>query len=61
MERTRTGEFNWVDLSARDMQAQTAFCEALFGWTYMVIWSVLTDPAGAAFALVGDPRSAPPA
>jgi len=32
MERTKTGEFNWVDLSARDFGAQGAFYAALFGW-----------------------------
>ena len=34
MERTKTGEFNWVDLSAKDMTAQAAFYQALFGWTF---------------------------
>jgi len=34
MERTKTGEFNWVDLSAKDFDAQSAFYEALFGWTH---------------------------
>jgi hypothetical protein len=32
MERTKTGEFNWVDISAKDMEAQSAFYQALFGW-----------------------------
>jgi predicted enzyme related to lactoylglutathione lyase len=34
MERTKTGEFNWVDLSARDFDGQGAFYEALFGWSH---------------------------
>lgn len=34
MERTKTGEFNWVDLSAKDFAAQSAFYESLFGWTH---------------------------
>ena len=33
MERTKNGEFNWVDLSARDFEGQSKFYEALFGWT----------------------------
>jgi predicted enzyme related to lactoylglutathione lyase len=32
MERTKTGEFNWLDLSAEDFEAQSAFYAALFGW-----------------------------
>ncbi len=32
MERTKSGEFNWVDLSAGDFEGQSAFYEALFGW-----------------------------
>jgi len=34
MQRTKTGEFNWVDLSAKDFDKQSAFYEALFGWTF---------------------------
>jgi predicted enzyme related to lactoylglutathione lyase len=34
MERTKNGEFNWVDLSALDLEAQSAFYEALFGWSH---------------------------
>jgi len=34
MERTKQGEFNWTDLSARDLDAQTSFYEGLFGWTH---------------------------
>lgn len=36
MQRTRTknGEFNWIHLAARDLDAQTAFYEQLFGWTH---------------------------
>ena len=34
MERTKTGEFNWVDLSAKDFDGQSAFYEGLFGWTH---------------------------
>jgi uncharacterized protein len=34
VERTKNGEFNWVDLSARDLEGQSAFYAALFGWTY---------------------------
>lgn len=33
MERSKTGEFNWVDLSARDFEAQSAFYQGLFGWS----------------------------
>jgi uncharacterized protein len=32
VERTKNGEFNWVDLSAGDFEGQSAFYEALFGW-----------------------------
>jgi predicted enzyme related to lactoylglutathione lyase len=32
MERSKPGEFNWIDLSARDFDAQSAFYEGLFGW-----------------------------
>ncbi len=32
MERTKPGEFNWIDLSARDFEKQAAFYEGLFGW-----------------------------
>jgi predicted enzyme related to lactoylglutathione lyase len=34
MERMKPGEFNWIDLSASDIDGQTAFYEALFGWTH---------------------------
>ncbi len=34
MERTKTGEFNWIDLSARDFDGQSAFYEGLFGWNH---------------------------
>jgi uncharacterized protein len=34
MERTKNGEFNWVDLSAKDLEAQSAFYEGLLGWTH---------------------------
>lgn len=34
MERTKTGEFNWLDLSAHDFEGQTAFYEGLFGWSH---------------------------
>ena len=34
MERLKNGEFNWVDLSARDFEKQSAFYEALFGWSH---------------------------
>jgi len=34
MERIKTGEFNWVDISAQDFEAQSAFYEALLGWTH---------------------------
>jgi predicted enzyme related to lactoylglutathione lyase len=34
MERSKHGEFNWVDLSARDFDGQSAFYEGLFGWTH---------------------------
>lgn len=32
MERTKTGEFNWLDISAKDLEAQSAFYTALLGW-----------------------------
>jgi len=34
VERTKTGEFNWVDLSASDVEGQTRFYEGLLGWTH---------------------------
>ncbi len=34
MQRTKPGEFNWVDLSAHDFDKQSAFYEGLFGWTH---------------------------
>lgn len=34
MERTKTGEFSWVDLSASDLEGQTRFYEGLLGWTH---------------------------
>jgi uncharacterized protein len=34
VERTKTGEFNWVDLSASDLEGQTRFYEGMFGWTH---------------------------
>jgi hypothetical protein len=34
MERTKQGEFAWTDLHARDLDAQTAFYEGLFGWSH---------------------------
>jgi uncharacterized protein len=34
MERTKEGEFGWIDLMAKDLEAQTAFYEQLFGWTH---------------------------
>ena len=32
MERTKTGEFNWIDISAKDLEAQSAFYTGLFNW-----------------------------
>jgi predicted enzyme related to lactoylglutathione lyase len=34
MQRTKSGEFNWVDLSTKDFEGQSAFYAGLFGWTY---------------------------
>ena len=34
MERSKSGEFNWIDLSARNFEGQSAFYEGLFGWTH---------------------------
>lgn len=34
MERTKQGEISWVDLVAKDLDAQTRFYEGLFGWTH---------------------------
>ncbi len=33
MERTKQGEFAWVDLLAKDLDGQSTFYEQLFGWT----------------------------
>ncbi len=35
MQRAKSGEFNWVDLWAHDFEKQSAFYEALFGWSYV--------------------------
>jgi predicted enzyme related to lactoylglutathione lyase len=35
VERTKTGEFNWVDLSVRDIESETRFYEGLFGWSHV--------------------------
>ena len=32
--RQMTGELTWVDLQAKDLEAQTRFYEGLFGWTH---------------------------
>jgi len=40
MERTKQGQFSWVDLAAKDLEAQTGFYEHLFGWTHT------DEPAG---------------
>lgn len=34
MQRIKHGQFAWTDLTARDLEAQTAFYEALFGWSH---------------------------
>jgi predicted enzyme related to lactoylglutathione lyase len=34
MERTKLGEITWTDLQAVDMEKQSPFYEALFGWTW---------------------------
>ncbi len=34
MERTKPGEFNWVDVAAHDLEKQSAFYEKLFGWSH---------------------------
>lgn len=34
MERAIKGEFNWVDLPAHDFEKQSAFYEALLGWSH---------------------------
>jgi len=34
MQRTKSGEFNWVDLSTKDFEDQSAFYVGLFGWTF---------------------------
>lgn len=33
-ERTRQGQFCWTDLAAMDLEEQTRFYEAVFGWTH---------------------------
>ncbi len=40
MERTKQGEFSWVDLAAKDLDTQSRFYESLFGWTH------IDEPAG---------------
>ena len=35
MERTKQGEFNWVDLSASQFEKQSDFYEALFEWSHI--------------------------
>lgn len=35
MRRDTLGEFTWVDLVARDLEQQTAFYEAMFGWGHV--------------------------
>jgi len=34
MERTKLGEVTWTDLQATDIEKQSAFYEALLGWTH---------------------------
>jgi uncharacterized protein len=34
MKRAKSGELTWADLVAKDLEKQTAFYEALFGWTH---------------------------
>jgi predicted enzyme related to lactoylglutathione lyase len=34
MSRNKHGHFSWVDLSATDVEKQSAFYEELFGWTH---------------------------
>jgi predicted enzyme related to lactoylglutathione lyase len=34
MQRSKTGELTWIDLSAHDLDKQTDFYEGLFGWTH---------------------------
>ena len=34
MERTKLGELTWTDLQAVDLDKQSPFYEALFGWTF---------------------------
>lgn len=34
MQRTKTGEISWVDLSAREFDRQSEFYEQLLGWTH---------------------------
>lgn len=52
MERSKLGEFNWVDLSSRDFDGQSAFYEGLFGWSH-------TDvvPSAAELAARGIPSA----
>ena len=52
MERTKPGEFNWVDLSASDIDAQTAFYEGLFGWTHTDV-PFAEGPVYKIYALAG--------
>jgi predicted enzyme related to lactoylglutathione lyase len=34
MDRHKPGHFSWIDLTAKDVEAQSRFYENLFGWTY---------------------------
>jgi len=43
MERSKPGEFNWIDLSALDFDAQSAFYEGLFGWGHTDIVPPLAE------------------
>ena len=43
MERSKPGEFNWIDLSALDFDGQSAFYEGLFGWGHTDIVPPVAD------------------
>lgn len=57
MERTKQGEFAWTDLLAKDLAAQTAFYEGLFGWSHSDV-PIGDDDVYRVFSLDGHTVSA---
>jgi uncharacterized protein len=52
MKRSKQGELCWVDLTAKDLDPQTAFYESLFGWKHEDV-SAGTDTTYRLFTLDG--------